>query len=157
MSDWLLEPCFLGIRGFESHPPHSVTSPENITSPDNPMVISGDLPWTHVRLYGLRLFHSFKYTRLTYATLFLVLNFLNPNKETDNKNSLYLARWNREFQTLMNGTYAIILSFMSFEMSLAEIVITIPTMPAREGITNYTLSYWFVIVVVLIPLPQNFS
>lgn len=44
MSDWLLEPCFLGIRGFESHPPHSVTSPENITSPDNPIVISGDLP-----------------------------------------------------------------------------------------------------------------
>jgi hypothetical protein len=57
----------------------------------------------------------------------------------------------------MNGAYALVLSFMSFEMSLAEIVITIPTMPTREGITNYTSSYWFVIVVVLIPLLQNFS
>jgi len=42
-------------------------------------------------------------------------------------------------------------------MSLAEIIITIPTMPTRDGITNYTPSYWFVIVVVLIPFPQNFS
>jgi hypothetical protein len=45
----------------------------------------------------------------------------------------------------------IILSFMSLEMSLAEIVIAIPTMPTRERIANYTLSYWLVIVVVLIP------
>jgi hypothetical protein len=64
---------------------------------------------------------------------------------------------NRDFQTLINGAYALVLSFMSFEMSLAEIVITIPTIPTREGITNYTPSYWFVIVVVLIPLPQNLS
>lgn len=40
---------------------------------------------------------------------------------------------------------------MSLEMSLAEIVIAIPTMPTRECIANYTLSYWLVIVVVLIP------
>lgn len=50
----------------------------------------------------------------------------------------------------MHGVDAIILFFMSLKMSLAEIIIAIPTMPARERITNYTLSYWLVIVVVLI-------
>lgn len=54
-------------------------------------------------------------------------------------------------KTLMNSMYAIILFFMNLEMSLAEIVIAIPTMPTRECIANYTLSYWLVIVVVLIP------
>jgi hypothetical protein len=35
-------------------------------------------------------------------------------------------------------------------MTLAEIIIAVPTMPARQCITNYALSYWLVIVIVLI-------
>jgi hypothetical protein len=39
---------------------------------------------------------------------------------------------------------------MSLKMTLAEIIIAVPTMPTRQCITNYALSYWLVIVIVLI-------
>jgi hypothetical protein len=32
MNDRFLEPCFLGIRGFESHPPHSYITAYQISS-----------------------------------------------------------------------------------------------------------------------------
>lgn len=46
--------------------------------------------------------------------------------------------------------YAVIVFFMSLKMTLAEIIIAVPTMPTRKCITNYALSYWLVIVIVLI-------
>jgi hypothetical protein len=51
---------------------------------------------------------------------------------------------------LQHGVYTIIVFFMSLKMTLAEIIIAVPTMPARQCITNYALSYWLVIVIVLI-------
>ncbi|MDQ6666618.1 MAG: hypothetical protein M3Y53_00140 [Thermoproteota archaeon] len=45
---------------------------------------------------------------------------------------------------------AVIVFFMSLKMTLAEIIIAVPTMPARQCITHYALSYWLVIVIVLI-------
>jgi hypothetical protein len=46
--------------------------------------------------------------------------------------------------------YAVIVFFMSLKMTLAEIIIAVPTMPTRQCITYYALSYWLVIVIVLI-------
>ncbi len=45
---------------------------------------------------------------------------------------------------------AVIVFFMSLKMTLAEIIIAVPTMPTRQCITNYALSYWLVIVILLI-------
>jgi hypothetical protein len=51
---------------------------------------------------------------------------------------------------LQHGVYTIIVFFMSLKMTLAEIIIAVPTMPTRQCITNYALSYWLVIVIVLV-------
>lgn len=51
---------------------------------------------------------------------------------------------------LQHGVYAVIVFFMSLKMTSAEIIIAVPTMPTRQCITNYALSYWLVIVIVLI-------
>jgi len=51
---------------------------------------------------------------------------------------------------LQHGVYTVIVFFVSLKMALAEIIIAVPTMPTRQRITNYALSYWLVIVIVLI-------
>lgn len=51
---------------------------------------------------------------------------------------------------LQHGVYTVFVFFVSLKMTLAEIIIAVPTMPTRQRITNYALSCWLVIVIVLI-------
>ncbi|MDQ6863719.1 MAG: hypothetical protein M3044_07830 [Thermoproteota archaeon] len=61
-----------------------------------------------------------------------------------------IQQWAYLDKILQHGVYTIIAFFMSLKMTLAEIIIAVPTMPTRQCVTNYALSYWLVIVIVLI-------